>query len=348
MGLPYTEKDIEDLVLKMLSRPRYGYDVINCSVLIGQKVRYPDLTGRSTTRQCILPQIMEESLVKINPGINKAVIAEFVSDLSQDFAGYNTVNANSAFCKIIRSGIKLSARQGGKDDGEIVKLVDFDNPDNNTFVAVSQMRVRFNNQTRRPDIIIFVNGMPLVLVELKKCNQNVLKAYEKNLKVYVHDIPNLFVLNQFCVLSNILETRVGTFNSPYEQFCKWLSSGASVDMPKPSSLLEIEIILERLLQGLFQKKCLLDYIANLANHKPYPTDFETECEESETLDNIDINCLASEEEISSDYSVEEVVFIMEETELDQELSTNGAPWPNRPHLGLIFKNPTDIVLLWQE
>lgn len=343
MGLPYTEQDIEALVMKMLARPTVGYDVISCNEYIGKKGKFPDGTGRASTMQCVLPEIMEQSMVRINPGIDKAVISEIVVDLSQDFADYNTVSANSVFGEIIRCGIKLPT-QNGNGTAEIVKLVDFDNPDNNSFVAVSQMRVRFNKQTRRPDIVVFVNGMPFVLVELKRCNQSVLKAYEKNLKAYVHDIPNLFVLNQFCVLSNVLETRVGSFNSPYEKFCEWLLTGNG--KPKPS-LQEIEVILERLLQGLFQKKRLLDYISNLANLKPYQADIGSESEEVASLDTIATHSVASEEESPWDYSSEEVVFIMEETELNED-TADAALSSRSPHLGLIFKDPTDIVLLWQE
>lgn len=344
MGLPYTEQDIEALVMRMLARPTLGYDVISCNEYIGKKRKFPDGTGRASTMQCVLPEILEQSLVRINPGIDKAVISEIVADLSQDFADYNTVSAYSEFGDIIRCGIKLPT-QNGNGTAEIVKLVDFDNPDNNSFVAVSQMRFRFDKQTRRPDIVVFINGMPFVLVELKKCNQNVLKAYEKNLKVYVHDIPNLFVLNQFCVLSNVLDTRVGSFNSPYEQFCEFLKSDRD-GKPMPS-LQEIEIILERLLQGLFQKKRLLDYISNLANLKPYQADIGSESEESVSLGTIATHSVASEEESPGDYSSEEVVFIMEETELSED-AADAAPSSPSPHFGLIFKNPTDIVLLWQE
>ena len=173
---------------------------------------------------------------------------------------------NYKYYNQIRNGIKISLRRNGKEDFDFVKLVDFDRPENNTFTAVSQMWIQGRVYWRRPDVLIFINGLPMVFVELKNSIVKVEEAYNDNLKNYLRDIPNLFALNQICVLSNGLETRLGAFNATYNHFFEWLKVDSEKERPDRQALKEAGTVGESsvryFIDGLLQKGRLIDYIEN--------------------------------------------------------------------------------------
>jgi len=115
---------------------------------------------------------------------------------------------------------------------------------------------------RRPDLIIFINGLPLVFIELKNSNILVKNAYDKNLKDYLKDIPYLFNFNQICVLSNGMETRLGSFKAGYEHFFEWLKIESEKETPDRKGIKDSCISLEYLIKGLLKKDTLIDYIEN--------------------------------------------------------------------------------------
>ena len=166
-----SEDDIEQAILAKLEDSSFGYDVIRCSASMVDKNRLDDGTGRSNKKQCVLPLVLLESLVRINPTIPYEKIAECVSDLSQNFDGRDMDEINYRLYQKIRNGVKVNIKRDGKEEFDFIRLVDFENPQNNTFTAVSQMWVFGHYGDRRPDVLLFVNGMPLVFIELKKvCN----------------------------------------------------------------------------------------------------------------------------------------------------------------------------------
>lgn len=110
---------------------------------------------------------MLSSLKRINPTISEDKIKEIVKTLRQDYTGTDIVDTNYKLYRQIRNNIKITVRRNGKEDFDFVKLIDFEHPKNNTFTAVSQMWIQGKVYYRRPDILIFVNGMPLVFIELK-------------------------------------------------------------------------------------------------------------------------------------------------------------------------------------
>lgn len=112
----------------------------------------------------------------------------------------------------------MKTRKDDKEDFDIVRLIDFDCPANNTYTVVSQMWIRGHYNYRRHDVLLFINGLPVVFIELKNSTVKVEEAYNKNLVSYRKDVPNIFAFNQLCVLSNGLETRLGAFNADYESF----------------------------------------------------------------------------------------------------------------------------------
>lgn len=257
-----TEDDIEIAVLDKLSQPEFGYDIIKCNADPSKREDLNDGTGRSSKKECVLPCVLKESLVKINPNIPEEIINDVVKTLARDFTGTDIVATNYDLYNKIRNQIKVKVRRNGKDDFDFVKLVDFDTPSNNNFTAVSQMWVQGKLYWRRPDVLIFINGLPLVFIELKNSIVKVEEAYNKNLQDYIKDVPNLFAFNQICVLSNGLETRLGAFNATYDYFFEWLKVDSEKEKPNREGIRENGISIVYFIDGLLKKERLIDYIEN--------------------------------------------------------------------------------------
>ena len=162
-----TEDMIEKAILSKLKKAPFEYDIITCDADPNKRDDLNDGTGRSSKRECVLPCVLEESLKRINPNIDEQYIKAIVKDLRRDFTGTDIVATNYKLYNQLRNGIKITVRKNGKEDFDFVKLIDFDAPANNTFTAVSQMWIQGKAYYRRPDIIVFVNGLPLVFIELK-------------------------------------------------------------------------------------------------------------------------------------------------------------------------------------
>ncbi len=261
-----SEDDIEQAILEKLKKEPFNYDIIICDSDPSKREDLNDGTFRASKKQCVLPKVLENSLQQINPDIELSYLQNIIKDLSKDFTGTDIVNTNYKLYQQIRNGIKINIKKNGKEDFEIVKLIDFENPSNNTFTAVSQMWIKGQAYFRRPDIIIFINGLPLVFIELKNSIVKVQEAYTKNLKDYLKDIPNLFAFNQICVLSNGLETRLGAFNASYNHFFEWLKVYSEKDELKRDELKKANSIGESsvrlFIDGLLDKDRLIDYIEN--------------------------------------------------------------------------------------
>ena len=255
------EDDIEKALLDKLAAEPFGYDVITCDPSTSSKENINDGTGRASKKQCVLPAVLRSALIRINPSIPAEAIDGIVKDLCRDFTGGDMKAVNYKLYQQIRNYIKVSVRRGGKQDFDFVKLIDFDNPENNTFTAVSQMWIEGRFNWRRPDVIIFVNGLPLVFVELKNSDVKVEEAYNRNLKSYLKDVPNLFAFNQICVLSNGLETRLGAFSATYDYFFEWLKASENEKIDR-KAISEDGVSLSYFADGLLPKANLIDYIEN--------------------------------------------------------------------------------------
>ena len=206
----------------MLESPEFGYEVVHCDPSPEKMEVLPDGTGRSSKKQCVLPVILRESLTRLNPEIPANKLDEIAQDLVRDYSGTDMTATNYALYKKIRDGVRVPFVKDGKPDFGDVSLIDFANPENNTFTAVSQMWIQGHYHFRRPDVLVFINGLPLVFIELKNSTVKIEEAYNKNLQDYRKEIPNLFALNQVCVLSNGFETKLGAFNASYDYFFEWL------------------------------------------------------------------------------------------------------------------------------
>lgn len=254
-----SEDDIEQSLLKRLVALKWNW--IECDPAVEQQDEAAR-TGRANSAECVLPEILRSSLKHINPDVAPEIIDSVVKDLRKDFSGTDIVDTNYRLYNQIRNGIKVNTRVNGKDDFVIVKLIDFERPLENDFTAVNQMWIKGHFRYRRPDVLLFVNGLPLVFIELKNSTVKVEEAYNKNLCSYREDIPNIFALNQICVLSNGLTTKLGAFNAGYEFFFEWLRVNDEKEKIDRKKIAEEGSSILYLIEGLFRKERLIDYIEN--------------------------------------------------------------------------------------
>ena len=254
-----SEDDIEQSLLQRLVALKWNW--IECDPAVEQQDEVTR-TGRANAAECVLPEILRSSLKHINPGVAPEIIDSVVKDLRKDFSGTDIVDTNYRLYNQIRNGIKVNTRVNGKDDFVIVKLIDFERPLENDFTAVNQMWIKGHFRYRRPDVLLFVNGLPLVFIELKNSTVKVEEAYNKNLCSYREDIPNIFALNQICVLSNGLTTKLGAFNAGYEFFFEWLRVNDEKEKIDRKKIAEEGSSILYLIEGLFRKERLIDYIEN--------------------------------------------------------------------------------------
>ena len=176
-----TEDEIEQALIKKLKAAPFKYDIILCDPSLEAKDDINDGTNRESVSQCVLPNILKTSLKRINQNISDENIEATVKDFSRNFTGTDIVHTNYVLYQKIRESIKVTEKRNGKDEFDFVKLIDFENPENNTFTVVSQMWIKGPFIYSRPDVLIFMNGLPVVFIELKNETVNIQEAYNKNL-----------------------------------------------------------------------------------------------------------------------------------------------------------------------
>lgn len=262
-----TEDMIEQACIRVLSKDNY-YQFINAN-MSAERVfsslnildTESDGTGRASVQEVILPRIFLESLLRLNPNIPEHLLQEIVRDFRVPFSDKELVAENYDRYKQIKNGIPVSFYQDGKKQYETVRILDFNEAEKNIYTLVSQMWIKGETQYRRPDLLLFVNGLPIVFIELKNSDVSLKTAYDKNLQDYIHDIPQLFFFNQICVLSNATETRIGSFTANYSHFFEWLRSSEDEQVNR-KQIYEQGTSIEYLLNDLFKHDKLLDYLEN--------------------------------------------------------------------------------------
>lgn len=254
-----SEDNIEKAAIKLLV-DCHKYTQINCFTKDAEML--PDNSGRENKKQVVLPQVLLEQLIKLNPNIPQETIKTQWQELCHTPATYDTMEVNYNNYSKIKNGIDVTYQRDGKKESNKLILIDFNKPEKNSFHVASQMWIKGETYFRRPDLIIFVNGLPLVFIELKNSNIPVKNAYDKNLKDYLKDIPYLFNYNQICVLSNGIETRMGSFKADYNYFFEWLKIDDENESPDRKAIRENGISLEYFIRGLCKPSNLLDYIEN--------------------------------------------------------------------------------------
>lgn len=254
-----TEDMIEQAAMKALQE-RHDYTILNC--MTENPDTLPDGTERTDKKQVVLPNVMFESLCRINPDIPTELVRSVVDDLCHTPVSGDLMLTNFHNYQKIRNGITVEYNQNGRKTSNILRLIAYDDTQKNSFIVASQMWIRGETHWRRPDLIIFINGFPMVFIELKNSNIPVKNAYDINLKNYLKDIPYLFNYNQICVLSNGMETRLGSFAAGYEFFFEWLKVESEKENPDRKAIRENCTSLEYFIAGLCEPKNLLDYIEN--------------------------------------------------------------------------------------
>lgn len=257
-----SEDDIEKTLLDRLSKLPFDFDIIKCDPSPEKRDDLNDGTSRTDKKQCVLPNVLIKKLKELNPNIPEDEINKFYKEIClKDYSDSDITSTNYNLYNYIRNQKQVSFIKNGKSDFGYIKLIDFDNPKNNVFTAVSQMWIRGRYYYHRPDVMIFVNGLPLIFIELKNSTVKLKEAYDKNLTNYKSDCPNLFAFNQVCVLSNGLETRLGAFNADYDFFFEWLKQkeGEVVDRKQ---IADKGISIEYLINDFLRPEILIDYIEN--------------------------------------------------------------------------------------
>jgi len=212
--------------------------------------------GRASESQVILTRRLRAALVALNPGLPGEAYAQAIEQLVQDRSKQIAVNANRDFYRLLKDGVKVKVPDDhGGHSIETLRVIDWATPANNEFFLASQMWVAGDMYRRRCDLLGFVNGLPLVFIELKKPAVPLKSAFDDNLRDYRgQSVPQLFHPNAFILLSNGSDTKVGTLTSGWEHFFDWKRVADEDEAGKVS--------LERALRGLLEPARLLDYIEN--------------------------------------------------------------------------------------
>ena len=212
--------------------------------------------GRETKGDVILAARLRPALEKLNPSLPELAINNAIEELFRDRSRSSLAEANRQVYQFIKDGIKVTFAdpQNQEQVTEKVRVVDWDNPDNNDFLLVSQFWVAGEMYTRRCDLVGFVNGLPLVFIELKASHRAIRNAYDGNLTDYKDTIPHLFWYNAFIILSNGSQSRTGTHTAEWDHFVDW----KKISDEKEKGV----ISLDTMIRGMCDQKRLLDITEN--------------------------------------------------------------------------------------
>ncbi|MFH1145796.1 MAG: type I restriction endonuclease subunit R [bacterium] len=222
----------------------------------------PDLasTGllheRASYHQVILTARLQRSLSRLNPNLPPTAIDQAMAKLT-NLEHPNLEIANRDVYKLLTHGIPVEVKDTDETKGKLVNVFDYANPSNNEFLVVNQFSVQGIDTIRRPDIVVFINGLPIAVFEVKSptSQSGTLRSAYNQLRNYQEDIPDLFKYNQLLVIGDLLTAKHGTISSSWERFAAWKKIESEADRPGTSEL-------ETLVKGIFHKDRLLDIINN--------------------------------------------------------------------------------------
>jgi len=248
---PITENTIERMAIEILQSQGWKY-------ANGKEISPEGLfCERESFSEVVLLRRLRDALARLNATIpveaRETAVQKVLRINSPD-----VLHNNEEFHRLLVERVKVPYQQEGYERSHEVGLIDFEHPENNEFLVVNQYTIIENNQHKRPDIILFVNGLPLVVLELKNAahEKTDIKSAYQQIQTYKATIPSLFTYNAFCVLSDGLECRAGTISSDLSRYMAWKTA----DGIKEASRFKPQ--LETLLKGMLQPKVLLDLIRN--------------------------------------------------------------------------------------
>jgi type I restriction enzyme, R subunit len=229
---PDSEAALEEATLDLFAQ--LGWQVANCfheivgHEIVGHEIVGHEIVGdgatigRDSRSQVILRPRLRAALVRLNPTSPAAALDAALAELGRDRSLLTPDRANQEIYHLLKEGVKVTHRTAdGEDRVELVRVIDWTRPDNNDFFMAQQLRIAGEVHNRRPDLIGFVNGLPLLFIELKSHHRRLRDAYEHNFRDYRDTIPHLFWYNARVLLSNGSDGRLGSHNTPWRHFARW-------------------------------------------------------------------------------------------------------------------------------
>ncbi|SFK53824.1 type I restriction endonuclease subunit R [Lysobacter sp. cf310] len=263
-----SEDDIEHALLQRLQH-LCGFDALNCFTVQSDDLN--DGSGRSDKREVILADRLRAALERLNPQAPAHAVDQALAELLLPRTAMSLVAANRQMDALLRDGVPVTYKpqagpQAGQTVTERLRVIDFDSPEpqdgRNHYLVVTQLWVRGEHGYRRPDMLLYVNGLPLVFIELKNSNVKLRAAFEDNLTTYKAEIPQLFTANALCLLSNGIETKLGSITAQWEHFFNWLRVDDEKEALDRSAIAAQGLSVERVVLGLLKPEKLLDYVEN--------------------------------------------------------------------------------------
>lgn len=252
MSYDYSENILVQKSASHLLEQELGWEVV--LAYNTEKLGKDGTFGRTSYREILLTRYFRQALQKLNPWITPIQLDEAQKKMESHLSTASLMQINEEKYTLIRDGIPVTVkRPGGKTEEKNAMVIDFHNPENNHFLAVQELKIHGELYRRRTDVVGFVNGIPLLFIELKKTTVDVQNAYTDNYADYLDTIPHLFYYNAFLILSNGLEAKVGTLGSKYEFFHEW---------KRLSEEEKGSVALEVMLRGICKKENFLDLLEN--------------------------------------------------------------------------------------
>lgn len=248
---PITEDKIETFAIEVLQSMGWGY-VHGLAIAPGA-----EQAERESFEQIVLVERLRKSVAVLNPTIPQDAQEQAIQKVLRIYSP-ELLHNNETFHQLLVEKVKIPYQQDGFERSYEVALIDFENVLNNEFLCVNQYTIVENNQNKRPDVLLFVNGLPLVVIELKNAadeNATMRKAYDQ-LQTYKATIPSLFTYNAICVISDGMECKAGSISAGFSRFMTWKSYDGKKEASRFIPQLEI------LLKGMLNPSTLLDLVRN--------------------------------------------------------------------------------------
>ena len=231
-----------------------GYETANCFY---EKVGEDSTLGRQTTAEVVLIPKLRAALCRLNKELPEEAIELAIEELTKDRSALHPVVANREVYHLLKNGVKVARsvkEKAGAEQIETVRVIDWHDPGNNDFFLASQFWISGEMYKRRADLIGFVNGLPLIFIELKAVHRRLETAYQNNLKDYKSTIPQVFLYNAFIILSNGSESVIGSTSAPWEHFNEW----KRISNEEKAGV----VSLETMIRGTCEKKRFIDFLEN--------------------------------------------------------------------------------------
>ena len=238
----FTENTFEQAVIELLKQMGYSH------------IYAPDMDRDYSSP--LLDSVVRDSLVRVNRGLASEAINEAVFRL-KNFDSGSLIQKNMIFMDYLQNGITVKYFIRGEERSSIVRLIDFSKVENNSFYVVNQFTFLENGNNRRPDIILFINGLPLVLMELKSPSQDEVGAENafNQIRNYMQDIPSMFYYNAICVISDLSVNKAGTITSGFDRFMEWKTKDGCYENTAYAAF-------DTFYEGMFRRDRLLDILKN--------------------------------------------------------------------------------------